>query len=171
MGRPVRDGEPEPSGERGQRERQHEAIVETISEEEEEAGGRQEIEIPLSGEHVEPVLQVSEFHGPDEAAEVKHVVEDRIRCRRFRRGPGGRAGKAVPKTGGEDGGEDGQDEDVTELLRPGADSPAESGNERQHTGVEENVQLEKKGEGFSTGEACQMRVLLRRYLALLLPLL
>ena len=47
-------------------------------------------------------------------------------------------------------GEDGQDEDVTELLRPGADSPAESGNERQHTGVEENVQLEKKGEGFST---------------------
>ncbi len=152
-------------------ERQHEAIVETISEEEEEAGGRQQIEIPLSGEHVETVLHVSEFYAPDEAAEVKHVVENRTRCRRFRGGPGGRAGKAVPKTGGENGGEDGQDEDVTELLRPGGDSPAESGNERQHTGVEENVQLEKKGEGFSTGEACQMRVLLRRYLALLLPLL
>ena len=57
------------------------------------------------------------------------------------------------------------------MLRPGADSPAESGDERQNTGVEENVQLEKKGEGFSTGEACQMCVLLRRYFALLLPLL
>ena len=53
MRRPVRDGEPEPSGERGQRQRQHEAVVETISEEEEEAGGRQQIEIPLSGEHDE----------------------------------------------------------------------------------------------------------------------
>ena len=57
------------------------------------------------------------------------------------------------------------------MLRPSADSPAQSANERQHTGVEENVQLEKKGEGFSTGEACQMGVLLRRYFALLLPLL
>jgi hypothetical protein len=53
----------------------------------------------------------------------------------------------------------------------GADSPAESGNECQHAGVEANVQLEKKGEGISTGEACQMGVLLRRYFALLLPLL
>ena len=51
----------------GQSERQHEAIVETISEEEEKAGGRQKIEIPLSGEHVETVLDVSEFYGPDEA--------------------------------------------------------------------------------------------------------
>jgi hypothetical protein len=57
------------------------------------------------------------------------------------------------------------------LLRPGADSPAESGNERQHTGIEENVQLKKKGEGFSMGEAHQMRVLLQRYRALLLPVL
>ena len=48
---------------------------------------------------------------------------------------------------------------------------AESGNERQHAGVVENVQLEKKGEGVSTGEPCQMSVLLRRYRALLLPLL
>ncbi len=120
---------------------------------------------------METVLQVSEFYAPDEAAEVKHVVEDRTRCRRFRGRPGGRAGKAVPKTGGEDGGENGQDEDITELLRPGGDRPAKSGNERQHTGVEENVQLKKKGEGFSAAEARQMRVLLRRYRALLLPLL
>ena len=79
--------------------------------------------------------------------------------------------KAVPKTGCEDGRENGQDEDVTELMRPGADGPAESGNERQHAGVEENVQLEKKGKRFSTGEASQMGALLRRYFALLLPLL
>ena len=52
-----------------------------------------------------------------------------------------------------------------------ADRPAESGNKRQHTGIEKNVQLKKKGEGFSTGEARQMRVLLRRYRALLPPLL
>src|ERR1700675_3014819 len=89
MGRPVRDGEPEPSGEGGQSERQHEAIVETIGEEEEEACGRQEIEIPLPGEQMEAVLQVSEFYAPDEAAEVKHVVEDRIRCRRFGGAPSG----------------------------------------------------------------------------------
>ena len=82
-----------------------------------------------------------------------------------------RAQERVPKTGGEDGGEDGQDEDVPELLGPGADSPAESGNERQHTDVVESVQLKKNGEAVSTGEACQMGVLLRRYRALLLPLL
>ena len=57
------------------------------------------------------------------------------------------------------------------MLRPGADGPAEAGDERQNTGVKENVQLEKKGEGFSTGEACQKCVLLRRYDGLLLPLL
>jgi len=102
---------------------------------------------------------------------IVNTPENRTRCRRFGGGPGGRAGKTVPKTGGEDGGEDGQNEDVTELMRPCADSPSESGNERQHTGVEENVQLEKKEEGFSTGETCQMGMLHRRYFPLLLPLL
>ena len=120
---------------------------------------------------MKPVLEVSEFHGPGEAAEVKHIVEYQAGRRSFRRGPGGRAGEAVPKTGGEHCGEDGQDEDVTQLLRPGGDGPAETGDERQNTSVEENVQLEKNGEGFSTGEACQERVLLRRYNAALLPLL
>ena len=57
----MRDGESEPSGERGQRERQHEAVVETIGEEEEEAGGGEQVEIPLSGEQMEAVLDVSEF--------------------------------------------------------------------------------------------------------------
>ena len=61
--------------------------------------------------------------------------------------------------------------DVTQLLRPGADGPAEAGDERQNTSVEENVQLEKKGKGFSTREACQECVLFRRYNAALLPLL
>src|SRR5580698_759114 len=42
-GRPVGNGEPEPSGERRQGERKNEAIVETISEEEKEQGSRQEI--------------------------------------------------------------------------------------------------------------------------------
>ncbi len=57
------------------------------------------------------------------------------------------------------------------MLRPGADGPAEAGNERQNAGVEENVQLEKKGKGFSTREAFQERMLFRRYNAALLPLL
>jgi len=48
------------------------------------------------------------------------------------------------------------------LLRPDADGPAEAGDEREDTAVEEKVQLEKKGEGFFTGEACQECVLLRR---------
>ena len=61
--------------------------------------------------------------------------------------------------------------DVTQLLRPGADGPAEAGDERQNTGVEENVQLKEKGEGFSTREACQECVLFRRNNAALLPLL
>jgi hypothetical protein len=58
---------------------QHKTIVGTISEEEKEAGGRQEIEIPLSREHVEAVLQISEFYAPHQAAEIKHVVEDETR--------------------------------------------------------------------------------------------
>ena len=62
MGRPVRDGEPKPPGERGQRERQYKAVVEPIGEEEEEAGCRQNIKIPLSGEQMKLVLKVSEFH-------------------------------------------------------------------------------------------------------------
>jgi hypothetical protein len=78
--------------------------------------------------------------------------------------------KAVPKTGGEDDGESGQNENITELLRPGAYSPPESSNERQHTRVEQNVQLKKKRERFSPREPGQMRLLLWRYLALLLPL-
>ena len=86
-------------------------------------------------------------------------------------GPGGRAGEAVPTTSGEHCGEDGQDEDVTQLPRPGADGPAEARDERQNTSVEEDVQLEEKGEGFSTGEAHQECVLLWRYDAVLLPLL
>jgi len=45
----MRDSEPEPSGERGQREGQYEAIVETIGKEEEEQGRSQKIDIPLSG--------------------------------------------------------------------------------------------------------------------------
>src|ERR1700691_4700765 len=64
--RPVRNGESEPSGQRRQRERQHQAVVETIGEEEEEARGRQQIEIPLSGEYVKPVFKVSERHTPGE---------------------------------------------------------------------------------------------------------
>src|SRR6266851_4074319 len=83
MRRPVRDGQPEPSGERGQRERQHETVVKTIGEEEEEAGGRQQIEIPLSGEHMKPTLEVSEFHRPNQAAEVKRVVEYQAGRRSF----------------------------------------------------------------------------------------
>ena len=57
------------------------------------------------------------------------------------------------------------------MLRPGADGPTEARDERQNTSLEEDVQLEKKGEGFSTGEARQECVLLRRYSAVLLPLL
>src|SRR5579863_9685349 len=128
MGRPMRNREPEPSRERGQSERQHEAIVETIGEEEEEEGRGQEIEIPLSGKDVETVLQVSEFYAPDEAAEVEDIVEDRSRCSRLRGRPGWRAGKAIPKRGGEHDGEKGKDQYITELLRPGGDSPAKSGN-------------------------------------------
>src|SRR5260370_12539546 len=156
MRRPMRDSESEPSGERGQSERQHEAIVETIGKEEEEEGRGQEIKIPLSGKDVETVLQVSEFYAPDEAAEVEDIVEDRSRCSRLRGRPGGRAGKAIPKRGGKDDGDNGQDEYITELLRPSGDSPSESGNERQHTRIEEKVQLKREGEGFSAREAPQM---------------
>jgi hypothetical protein len=56
-------------------------------------------------------------------------------------------------------------------LRPSADGPAETGDERQNASVEKKVQLEKKGEGFSTGEARQEGMLLRRYGIVLLPLL
>ena len=153
MRRPTRDSEPEPSGEGGQSERQHEAIVETIGKEEKEKGRGQEIEIPLSGKDVETVLQISEFYTPDEAAEVEDIVEDRSRCSRLRSRPGWRAGEAIPETGGEDDGENGQDEYIAELLRPGGDSPAKSGNERQHTGIEEKVELKREGEGFSAREA------------------
>src|ERR1700694_2973646 len=111
---PVRDGESEPSGERGQRERQHETVVKTIGEEEEEAGGEQQIEIRLSGEQMKAALDVSEIHGPDEGAEIEHVVEHQTGRRSFPTGPGGRAGEAVPKTGGEHSGEDGGDQDVAQ---------------------------------------------------------
>ena len=46
-----------------------------------------------------------------------------------------------------------QDEYITELLRPGGDSPAKSGDERQHTCIEEKVELKREGEGFSAREA------------------
>src|SRR5258708_32646616 len=72
---PVRDGEPEPSGERGQGERQHETVVKTISEEEEETGGGQKIEIRLSGEQGKPILEVSALDRPKEGGQGKHVVE------------------------------------------------------------------------------------------------
>src|SRR5580704_8455539 len=101
------------------------------------------------------IFDVSQFHGPSKTAEVKDVVEDQAGRRSFRRGPSGRAGKAIPQAGRENCREDGQDEDVTQLLRPGADGPAEAGDERQNTRVEQNVQLEKEGEGFSTAEARQ----------------
>src|SRR5262249_50961221 len=97
---PVRDGETEPSSKRRQGERQHEAIVETIRQEEKENRGRQQIEIPLSGKQVQAGLKVRKFDAPDEAAQVKHIVENRIRGRRLRERPSGHAGKAIPKTGG-----------------------------------------------------------------------
>jgi hypothetical protein len=137
----MRDGEPEPSGERGQSEGQHEAIVETIRKEEEEKGRGQEIEIPLSGKDMEVILQVGEFYAPDQAAEVKDIVEDRSRCSRLRSGPGRRAGKAIPKRGSQNKGENGQDEYAAELLRPGGDRPAKAGNERQHACIEEEIEL------------------------------
>src|SRR5580658_10198807 len=55
-------------------------------------------------------------------------------------------------------------------MRPSVNGPAEAGYERQNASVEEYVQFEKNGEGFSTGEPCQECVLLRRYNAALLPL-
>src|SRR5258706_10635311 len=54
-------------------------------------------------------------HTPNEAAEVKHVVEYEAGRRSFPRGPGGRAGEAVPKTSGEHGGEEGQHQDGAQL--------------------------------------------------------
>src|SRR5260370_12219343 len=117
------------------------------------------------------ILEVSEFHRPNEAAEVKHVVERQTGRRSFLRGPGWRAGEAVPKTGGEHCRENGQHQDVTQLPRPGADGPAEAGDERQNTGVEENVQLEEKGEGVAAREGCEECVLFRRYCAALFPLI
>jgi len=129
-------------------------LSKTIGKEEEEEGRGQEIKIPLSGKDVETVLQVSEFYAPDEAAEVEDIVEDRSRCSRLPRPTRrARAGKAIPKRGGKDDGDNGQDEYITELLRPSGDSPAESGNEQQHTRIEEKVQLKREGEGFSTREA------------------
>ncbi len=107
----------------------------------------------MSGKDVETVLQVSEFYAPDEAAEVEDIVEDRSRRSRLRSRPGWRAGKAIRKRGGEDDGENGQDEYITELLRPSGDSPAKSANERQHTCIEEKVELKREGEGFSAREA------------------
>ena len=107
----------------------------------------------MSGKNVQALLQVSEFYAPDEAAEVEDIVEDRIRCSRLRGRPSGRAGKAIPKRGGKDDGDNGQDECITELLRPSGDSPAKSGNERQHTCIEEKVELKREGEEFSAREA------------------
>src|SRR5260370_12068720 len=115
--------------------------------------------IPLPRKHVEPLLQISEFYAPDQAAEIKHVVENRARCGRFRGGPGGCARIAVPRTDGEEGGEDGQDDDVTELLRPGGDGPAQPGHERHHTGVKNNVQLKKNRERFPATQTSPIRVL------------
>jgi hypothetical protein len=107
----------------------------------------------LSGKEVETFLQVSEFYAPDEAAEVEDIVEDRSRCSRLRGRPGRRAGKAIPKRGGKDDGDNGQNDYITELPRPSGDSPAKSGNERQHTCIEEKVELKREGEGFSAKEA------------------
>ena len=107
----------------------------------------------MSGKDVETVLQVSEFYAPDEAAEVEDIVEDRSRCSRLRGRPCGRARKAIPKRAGKDDGDNGQDEYITELLRPSGDSPAKSGNERQHTCIEEDVELKREGEGFFAREA------------------
>src|SRR4051812_4535897 len=118
---PTRNREPKPSRQRGQSERQHEAIVKTISQEEKEASSHQQIKIRFSRERVKSVLQVSEFDAPDQAAEVKHIVENWSRCGGFRGGPGVRAGEAVPKTDAENGGENGHHENVTQLLRPCGD--------------------------------------------------
>src|ERR1700722_3788508 len=103
------------------------------------------------------VLEVSECHGPGKAAEVNHIVEYQAGRRSLRRRPGWRPREAVPKTGGQHCGEDGQNEHITELLRPGTDGPAEAGDERQNTSIEENVELDKKRDRFSTGEPGQER--------------
>jgi hypothetical protein len=124
-----------------------------IGKEEEEEGRGQQIKIPLSGEQVETFLQVSKFYAPDEAAEVEDIVEDRSRCSRLHGRPDRRTGKAIPERGGEDNRDNGQHDDITELLRPGGDSPAKSGNERQDTCIEEKVELKREGEGFSAREA------------------
>ena len=59
---------------------------------------------------------------------------------------------------------------VVPMLRPGGDSPAKSGNERQHTGIEKDIQLKEERERFLTGDAYQKSMLLRQYFTLLLPL-
>src|SRR5579872_858837 len=120
---------------------------------------------------MKPALDVSQFQGPNETAEIQHVVEDQTRRGSFSRGPGGRAREAVPETCGEHRGKDSQHQDVTQLLRPSAHSPTEAGDERQNACVEQNVQLEKDGKGFSARDACQERTLFRRYNAAFLPLL
>jgi len=119
---------------------------------------------------MKPRFNVSEFQRPCEAAEIKNVIENQAGRRNFCCGPGWPAGEAIPETGGENHGQDGKYEDITQLLRPRAYGQPEAGDERQDTGVEENVQLEKKGERFTAGETGEKGVLLRRDGAALLPL-
>ena len=171
MRRPARDREPEPSGERRQSERQHEAIVETISEEEEEAGGRQRDR--------DPIARRARGNGsPDMRVQcTRRGCRGKARSRRsdsVRAFPRGRTTPARGKSSTRNRrrewprGWSGRATspsccDQVLTVQP---SPA---NERQHAGIEQNIQLKKKGEGFSTAEARQMRVLLRRYRALLFP--
>ena len=120
---------------------------------------------------MKPFLDVSEFHGPNEASEVKHVIEYQTGRRSFPWGPGGCMGETIPNTGGEHCGKEGYHEDVTQLLRPAADRPAEAADESENTRVKKNIQFEKNGKGLAPRKACQERVLFGRYYAALLPLL
>src|SRR5579862_4593278 len=120
---------------------------------------------------MKPLLHVCQLHRPGEAAKVQHVIEYQAGRRSFLRGPGRRTGEAIPNTDGEYGREEGQDEDITQLARPGTDRPTQAADKCQNTGIEENVQLEEKRKRFSTREGGQQSVLFGRQDALLLPLL
>lgn len=61
MGRPAGDGKSEPSGQGREGERKDEAVVETVSEIEEEGGGGEQVDVPLAGEEMEPGLDVGKL--------------------------------------------------------------------------------------------------------------
>lgn len=134
-----------PPGQRRQRKRQHEPVIEAIGEDEEQYRGDQQVVVSVLLQQVKSRLDIRQLRREHEACEIQHVVEYEVRRFRPLARPRRPPGERVVERRREQDSQANENRGIAEVRKVGLNRPAEPGNERNDAEIQQRIEFDKDG--------------------------